>query len=65
MIKQLTEKFKLNMQHTSGLHFISFNGATTVLNDEELEQLEYNLTDINHAITMYKIATNQEIENVG
>ena len=64
MIKQLTEPFKLNIQCTSGLHFITFNGATTVLNDEELEQLEYNLTDINHAITMYKVATKQEIENV-
>ena len=65
MIKQLVEPFKLNIQHTSGLHFITFNGVTSVLSDEELEKLEYSLTDMNHAITMYKIATRQEIENVG
>jgi hypothetical protein len=65
MIKQLIEPFKLNIQNTSGLHFISFNGSTTVLNDEEIEQLEYNLTDINHAITMYKIATKLGEKNVG
>ena len=63
MIKKMTEKFKLNIQHTNALHFITFNGVTTVLNDEELEKLEYSLTDLNHAITMYKIATKQEIEN--
>ena len=64
MIRQLADQFKLNIKHTSGLHFVTFNGVTSVLNDKELEQLEYNLTDINHAITMYKIATKQEIENV-
>ncbi len=65
MIKQLIEPFKLNIQHTSGLHFITVSGVTTVLNDEELEKLEYSLTDINHAITMYKIATKLGEKNVG
>lgn len=65
MIKQLMEPFKLNMKYVSGLHFITLNEVTTVLNDDELEKLEFSLTDLNHAITMYKIANKLEEYHVG
>jgi hypothetical protein len=64
MIKPLTEPFKLNIQHASGLHFITFNGVTTVLNDIELENLQCGLTDMNHAILMYNKACNASQEAI-
>ena len=54
MIKQLTTQFALNIKYIAPLHYITFNGRTTLLTDKELEELEYGLADFAHAISMYQ-----------
>ncbi len=50
----LTLPFALNIKYIAPLHYITFNGRTTVLNDDELESLEFGLTDFAHALCMYQ-----------
>ncbi len=51
-LNHLIDNFRLNVKKVAGLTYVTLNGKTTVLNDESLERLEYNLTDLNHAIMM-------------
>lgn len=54
-LTELTTPFKLNVKHVGGLTYLTLNDKTTVLTDQQLESLEYNLTDISHAILMARL----------
>jgi len=53
-LTDLTKNFKLNIKYIEPLTYITLNGRTTVLNYEEIEDLEYGLTNLAHAISLYK-----------
>jgi len=56
ILKNLTEDFSLNIKFIEPLTYLTFNGKTTIFNYGELEDLEYGLAHLSHAISMYKKA---------
>jgi hypothetical protein len=53
-LKDLGDNFKLNLKFIEPLTYLTLNGKTTLLNYDELENLEYGLTNLAHAISLYK-----------
>lgn len=53
-IAQLAKDYKVSIKRVDPLNFIALNNETLVLNDDELEDLEYGLTNLLHAISVYK-----------
>ena len=50
----LAKDFKLTMKHVDPFTCLTLNGKTTILNNKELEDLEHGLTNLSHAISLYK-----------
>ena len=59
-IAELVNDFKISIKCIAPLNYITLNGRTLVLNDDELEDLEYGLTNLSHSISVYKRTRNQE-----
>jgi len=53
-IAELAKDFKVSIKRIDPLNYLVLNGRTLVLNDDELEDLEYGLTNLSHAISVYK-----------
>lgn len=53
-ITTLAAPFTLNIKHIPPLTYLTLNGVTSVLNNIQLEELEYSLADLAHAIMLYK-----------
>lgn len=56
LITTLAAPFTLNIKHIAPLTYLTLNGITSVLNNDQLEELEYSLADLAHAIMLYKSA---------
>lgn len=56
-LKQLTIPFTLKMKYIAPLHYIAFNDKIEVLTHDELEEIEYALTDMLHGLSQYKQTT--------
>lgn len=46
--------FKLNLRHVAPFNYVTLNGETKIFTDDQLEDFECGLTDLLHAICMYK-----------
>lgn len=55
-VAELSKDFKMQIKRISPLNYLTLNGDTLVLTDEELEEFEYGLTNLLHAICVYKRA---------
>lgn len=53
-LTDLVTNFSLNMKWIAPLNYVTLNGETKVLTDDQLEDFECGLTDLLHAISMYK-----------
>ena len=50
----LATNFSLNIKHVAPFNYVTLNGATKIFTDDQLEDFECGLTDLLHAISMYK-----------
>jgi hypothetical protein len=53
-LKPLCDNFKLNLKFIEPLTYMTLNGQTIIYNYAELEDLEYGLVNLAHAINLYK-----------
>lgn len=63
-LADLTTPFTLNMKFIAPLHYITLNGKTTVMNEDEFEALQYGLTDLLHACAMYTFTRDKDLQNI-
>ena len=50
----MVTNFSLNIKHIAPFNYVTLNGETKVYTDDQLEDFECGLTDLLHAISMYK-----------
>jgi hypothetical protein len=55
-LQELCSNFKLNLKFIEPLTYMTLNGDTIIYNYDELEDLEYGLVNLLHAISLYKQA---------
>lgn len=53
-ILALTQDFSLELKRVGESTDLKLNKVTICMTDDELEELEYNLTNLSHAISIYK-----------
>lgn len=53
-LKPLCKNYNLHIKLIEPLTYVTFNGITTIFNNNELEELECGLVDLAHAICVYK-----------
>jgi hypothetical protein len=53
-ITDLMFDYKFRIEQGESSHVLWLNDRMTLMDDEELEELEYGLTNILHAIMVYK-----------
>lgn len=53
-ILALTQDFTLELHRVGQSTDLKLNKVTICMTDDELEELEYNLTNLSHAISIYK-----------
>ena len=53
-LADMVTNFSLNMKHIAPFNYVTLNGETKVFTDDQLEDFECGLTDLLHAISMYK-----------
>lgn len=53
-ITDLMYDYKFRIEKGSSSHILWLNDRMSLLDDEELEELEYGLTNLLHAISVYK-----------
>ncbi len=53
-ILALTQEFNLELKRVGESTDLKLNKVTICMTDDELEELEYNLANLSHAISMYK-----------
>lgn len=61
-IEELKNDFNLRIEHHPPLNYLRIDHELMVINDEELENLEYGLTNFLHAIAIYKRSRKESAE---